>query len=161
MVNENCKPHYTPTEYVIVDETLLVLRGICSFRMFIPQKPEKYVLKIISLCDARSFLFSRGLPYIGKKTRGRNDLLFPFQFILKLTEQLKGTNPNVIFDIWFSIWEFPQEFLRNYLISLSILRKGKKEILPIMVERKLKAAESLKFSFDDTKTIVYQFPKKN
>jgi len=48
----NCKKNYIPHTYCTVDEQLLGFRGKCSFRMYIPSKPDKYGLKIVTLNDA-------------------------------------------------------------------------------------------------------------
>lgn len=69
MFEENCRKYYTPSEYVTIDETLLSFRGRCPFRMYLRNKPDKYGMKIISLCDARTFYFCGGIPYIGKTNK--------------------------------------------------------------------------------------------
>jgi len=45
---------YTPSEYMIVDEMFVGLRGRCAFRMYIKSKLRKYGLKIMSLCNAKT-----------------------------------------------------------------------------------------------------------
>ncbi|XP_033223307.1 piggyBac transposable element-derived protein 3-like [Belonocnema kinseyi] len=63
----NCSRYYSPSEYLTIDETLLSFRGRYSFRMYIPSKPDKYGLKIVSLCDVRKLYFISGIPYVGKE----------------------------------------------------------------------------------------------
>lgn len=46
---ENCKRHYTPGDKITVDEQLLGFRGNCPFRVYIPNKPAKYGIKIVSM----------------------------------------------------------------------------------------------------------------
>lgn len=58
---KNCENYYSPSEYLTIDETFLGFRGKCPFKMYIPSKPDKYVLKIVSLCDARTFYFLGGI----------------------------------------------------------------------------------------------------
>lgn len=73
-----------------MDETLLSFRGKCPFKMYIPSKSDKYGLKIISLCDARTFYFFGGIPYVGKNTLQREGfLLLPTCYAIYLTEKLK------------------------------------------------------------------------
>lgn len=57
--------------------------------MYLPAKPDKYHLKIISICDAKTFYFYSGIPYIGKETRNQNNLLIPTQYVLKLVEPIR------------------------------------------------------------------------
>jgi len=35
-----------------IDETLVVFRGRCPFKMYIPSKPANYGIKVFSLVDA-------------------------------------------------------------------------------------------------------------
>lgn len=37
---ENCKVHYSPSEYLTVDEKLESFKGRCSFRQYMPIKPQ-------------------------------------------------------------------------------------------------------------------------
>ncbi|KAL4098870.1 hypothetical protein QTP88_023388 [Uroleucon formosanum] len=104
-----CKNNYTPSEYVTVDETLLSFPGRCPFKMYLPAKPDKYGLKIISICDAKTFYFYGGIPYIGKETRNPNDLLIPTQYVLNLMEPIMGTNRNVTTDNWFTSIELAEQ----------------------------------------------------
>lgn len=50
----NCTRYYKPHFHCTVDEQLLDFRGKCSFRMYIPSKPDKYGIKLITLNDART-----------------------------------------------------------------------------------------------------------
>nr|XP_023027506.1 piggyBac transposable element-derived protein 4-like [Leptinotarsa decemlineata] len=52
-VNGKFRNHYSPGEYVTIDEMLLAFRGRCAFRMYIPNKPARYGIKIYSLVDDR------------------------------------------------------------------------------------------------------------
>lgn len=73
-----------------VDETLLSFRDRFSFKMFIPSKPDKYGLKIISLSDARTFYLISGIPYVGKEgNKKKGDLNLPTQYVLTLTESVR------------------------------------------------------------------------
>lgn len=47
-----CKMNYSPGSNVTIDEQLLGFRGRCPFRMYIPNKPSKYGIKIPMMCDS-------------------------------------------------------------------------------------------------------------
>ncbi|GBO99332.1 hypothetical protein EVAR_91866_1 [Eumeta japonica] len=49
---ENCKKWYKPGSYITVDEQLVGFRGRCPFRMYIPNKPNKYGLKLVMVADS-------------------------------------------------------------------------------------------------------------
>ena len=52
MVINQCIINCEPGAHVKVDEELLTFRGRCLFRMYIPKKPSKYGLKLVTMCDS-------------------------------------------------------------------------------------------------------------
>lgn len=157
---ENCRKNYTPSEYVTVDEQLLSFRGRCPFKMYIPNKPDKYGIKIVMLCDAKTFYMLNAIPYIGKEERTSN-LPIPTQYVLKLTEPIQDTNRNVTMDNWFTSVPLAVELLKHGLTMVGTLRKNKPEIPPEFLKKNKDNFPSTMFGFDNTKTIVSHFPKKN
>lgn len=157
---KNCSNYYTPSQYITVDETLLSFRGRCPFKMFIPNKPDKYGLKIISICDARTFYFLGGIPYIGKETsKKKSDLSLPTQYVLRLTQSMNGTNRNITTDNWFSSYELAEKLKKRKLSFVGTLRKNK----PQIPESMLRAAPAMtsRFLYQDDKMLVSFSPKKN
>lgn len=68
----NCKSAYVPGSYLCVDEMLVSFRGRCKFVIYMPNKPAKYGLKILIVCDAETFYVCNAYTYIyyGKKSDG-------------------------------------------------------------------------------------------
>lgn len=56
---------YTVGENCTIDEMLAGFRGRCSFRQYIPNKPNKYGIKIQALVDSRTFFTSIMEVYVG------------------------------------------------------------------------------------------------
>ena len=72
-VMTNCKNNYKAGQTVTVDEQLLAFRGRCAFRMYIPNKPAKYGIKLFMVCDAKKLYCLYAIPYLGKSsTEGLN-----------------------------------------------------------------------------------------
>ncbi|KAK3861560.1 hypothetical protein Pcinc_032472 [Petrolisthes cinctipes] len=67
-VVKKCQECYEPGPHLTVDEQLLAFRGRCAFRMYIPNKPAKYGLKIVMMCDVDSHYMCNAIPYLGKGT---------------------------------------------------------------------------------------------
>ncbi|KAK4294826.1 hypothetical protein Pmani_032584 [Petrolisthes manimaculis] len=63
---EKCGKLYVPHENFTVDEQLLGFRGRCPFRMYIPNKPATYGLKLVLINDSKSKYLVGGIPYLGK-----------------------------------------------------------------------------------------------
>ncbi|KAJ8970593.1 hypothetical protein NQ314_001126 [Rhamnusium bicolor] len=68
---QNCQDCYTIGTSVCTDEMLVGLRGRCKFKMYIPNKPDKYRLKIMCCTDARTGYFYSGYIYTGRDSDGR------------------------------------------------------------------------------------------
>jgi hypothetical protein len=66
----NCQKVYTIGTCATIDEMLVSFRGRCKFRMYIPNKPAKYGLKIMALTDSRNHYFLNGYIYVGKNSDG-------------------------------------------------------------------------------------------
>ncbi|XP_071056485.1 piggyBac transposable element-derived protein 4-like [Onthophagus taurus] len=157
----NCKENYTPSEYVTVDETLLSFRGRAPFKMYLPSKPDKYGLKIISLCDAKTFNFCGGIPYVGKETRKRSDFLLPTQYVLSLIEPIVGTNRNVTTDNWFTSLELARALLDRKLTLVGTLRKNKREVPPHMLDVKNLPLMTARFLYSPDETLLSFSKRKN
>lgn len=155
---ENCRNNYTPSEYVTVDEQLLGFRGRCPFRMYIPNKPDKYGIKIVMLCDAKTFYMVSAIPYIGKENRPSN-MSIPTQYVLKLSEPIQKTNRNITVDNWFTSMALASSLKTVGLTIVGTLRKNKPEIPSEFLKPKM--LEPNRFAFDEDVVLVSHTPKKN
>lgn len=63
-----CKMNYSPGSNVTIDEQLLGFRGRCPFRMYIPNKPNEYGIKIPMMSDSGTNYMINAMSYIGKAT---------------------------------------------------------------------------------------------
>lgn len=125
---DNCRSKYTPGAYVTVDEQLLGFRGKCPFRMYIPNKPAKYGLKIVLLCDNKTYYMVDGLPYVGKKTPTAGMPIAEY-FVKEITRSIHGTNRGVTMDNWFTGVKLAEDLLQDpykltVLGTIRLLRKG-------------------------------------
>lgn len=65
---QNCQSVYSIGAAACIDEMLIGFRGRCKFRMYIPNKPRKYGIKLMCLTDARNNYFFNGFIYIQART---------------------------------------------------------------------------------------------
>ena len=64
--NENCAQLRTPSEYLVIDETLYPYQGKIVIRQYNPNKPAKYGILYRSISDSRDPYIYYTLPYAGK-----------------------------------------------------------------------------------------------
>lgn len=156
-----CTASYTPHEYCTIDEQLLSFKGRCPFLVYIPSKPDKYGMKIVCMCDARTYYMLTAISYIGKENRGPNPLQLPTYYAKVLSEPIHGTNRNITLDNWFTSIPLAETMLRDHdLTIIGTLRKNKPEIPVSFQPNNKKEVLSSQFAFDREKTLVSFCPRK-
>lgn len=114
---DNCKNSYSPGQNVTIDEMLAGFRGRCSFRQYIPSKPNKYGIKIFSLVDAEIWYTHNLEIYPGKQPEGPFETSYkPSDVVKRLSEPIYGTGRNITADNWFTDTEVVN-FLKNKKLS--------------------------------------------
>ncbi|XP_014276908.1 piggyBac transposable element-derived protein 4 [Halyomorpha halys] len=152
---KNCLKYYTPSENLTVDRTLLSFRGKCPFKAYSPIRRDKCGLMTISMCDAMTFYYLGGVPYI-KNEKSKGDLPKAAQYVLELAQPFVGSGRNITCDSWFSSFELVDELLRNKLTMVGSLRKNKQQIPPSMM-----LENSTRFLYHPDKMIVSFSPQCN
>jgi len=89
MFAEKCQALYTPLPFVCINETLVGFRGRCLFHVYIPSKPDRYGLKIWSMCDVSSNYLYNLQEYLGKE--------------VELENSSKEPELYVIWQLWFTV----------------------------------------------------------
>lgn len=155
-----CSEYYTPSEHVTVDEQILGFRGRCKFIVYMPQKPDKYGMKVVMMCDAKTAYMISAIPYVGRMTECPTGQSIPSYYVLKLSEPIHHTNRNITMDNWFSSIQLANELRNIGLTMIGTLRKNKPEIPPKFLSMKKDFPTSV-FAFDKNITLVSHVPKKN
>lgn len=50
----NCKLNYSLSSYATIDEMLVSFRGWSKFKIYMPNKPTKYGIKLMCITDSRT-----------------------------------------------------------------------------------------------------------
>lgn len=158
---ENIQKHYVPSENLTIDEMLLSFRGRCPFRVYIPNKPAKYGIKIQALVDAEKFYILKLEIYAGKQPPGPYQLSNKaFDIVSRLVEPITKTNRNLTFDNWFTSYPLMIHLLKDHsLTSVGTVRKNKTSVPEIF--KKGTEVNSSRFGFQNDITLVSYVPKKN
>ncbi|GBP21878.1 PiggyBac transposable element-derived protein 4 [Eumeta japonica] len=159
---ENCKKLYKPGSYITVDEQLVGFRGRCPFRMYIPNKPNKYGLKLVMIADSSTKYMCNAIPYMGKNTNTGNEPLANY-FVKELCKPYQGSNRNITMDNWFTSVPLAAELLKPpYKFTVvGTLRSNKREIPKEMVNTRNRPVGNSIFGFDKEMTLVSYKPKTN
>ncbi|RZF45385.1 hypothetical protein LSTR_LSTR002828 [Laodelphax striatellus] len=162
----NCQVLYKIGESACVDEMLVAFRGRCKFKMYIPNKPCKYGLKIMCLTDARTGYLFNAYVYAGKDSDGltldaqEKKLMKPTQSVIRLAKPLEQSNRNITADNWFSSIELANVLRTKGLTYVGTIKKNKKEIPTEFLPNRKKELGSSMFGFTNDTTLVSYSPKK-
>ena len=157
---ENCKSLYFIGESATVDEMLVSFRGRCRFKMYMPNKPAKYGLKIQCLTDSRTSYLYNAYIYCGKDSDGfgltaeERKLLKPTQAMLRLAEPLFNSNINITADNWYSSIQLVDVLRTKKLTYVGTLRKNKAEIPASFLPSRKRLEGSTLYAFREECTLI-------
>lgn len=156
-----CRTAYTPFHNVTIDEKLEAFRGRCSFRQYMPNKPNKYGIKIFALADSKTFYAMDLEVYLGKQPDGPYAIDNSAAAVVKrLCNSIKGTHRNVTCDNWFTSIDLVTFLLKEYRLTfLGTVRKNKRE-LPVEFSAPARRPPGTSmFGFQKDITLVSYIPK--
>ena len=110
-----CKENWVAGPIVTVDEQLLGFRGRVLFRMYMPDKPNKYGVKIFMAADGETHYMLFAVPYLGK---GSCPDLPPHMnqghyFTLEVLQHLMQAGRTICLDNWFTSRNLTKELQRH------------------------------------------------
>lgn len=160
MLMTQCRNNYVPGTNVTIDEQLLAFRGRCKFRMYIPNKPAKYGIKLEMVCDSGTRYMVNCTPYLGKGTDTRGVPLGEY-FVKELTRSIHGTNRNVTMDNWFTSVPLAKQLSQKpYKLTLvGTMRANKKEIPEELKNNRSRDVGTTMFCYDGPLTLLSYKPK--
>lgn len=160
---KNCRDNYKASSYVTIDEQLVGFRGNCSFRMYIPSKPNKYGIKIVEMCDNSTKYLLEAIIYVGKGTVEAGKPVVA-ALVNRLVESIKGSNRNVTMDNWFSSIPLVISMLNEKKLTVvCTVKQNKPEFPKDFTNSKLKnrSVGSSMFLFHEHLTAVSYKTKEN
>lgn len=163
----NSRSIYSPSSNVTIDEMLVPFRGRCSFRVFMPNKPRKYGIKVMCLCDSKTSYLINAYIYTGRGSDATSlseqekTLSIPCQAVIKLCKPIVSTNRNITADNWFSCEEVLDELLKRNLTYVGTVKKNKKFIPREFLPDASRTEKSSIYGFRDKTTLLSFVPKKN
>ena len=152
---------YNLGESVTIDEQLVGTRGRCSFKQYIPTKPNKYGIKIFWLADSFTSYPYLAEVYIGRqpgadRSRGSGPAI-----LRRLSQPLENTGRNITVDNFFTDFQTAKDLLAKRVTLVGTVRKNKRDIPKDFQPHRNRPVESSLFGFDGQLTIVSYVPKKN
>lgn len=116
---DNFQRYYSPGVNVTVDEMIIPFRGKCKFRIYLPNKPAKYGIKVQCLTDTRNNYVYNAYIYTGKGSDGHTLSIEEKKFgirtqsVIRLYKGLENSHRNVKGDNWFSSLQLVDELKKK------------------------------------------------
>lgn len=161
---QNCIKCFSPSEYVTIDEQLIKFRGRCPFRVYLPNKPAKYGLKIFALVDSKMRYTYNMEVYCAKQPEGPFQISnSPSDVVKRLMSTLMNSGRNLTTDNWYTSIPLANDLLKEKITLVGTLRKNKREIPNEFLPQTAKKREvnSSIFGFQNDLTLVSYKPKPN
>ena len=154
---KKCRKCYIVSAFITVDEQLIPFRGRCSFKQYMPSKPDKYGMKLFLLCDCLTGYTFNGKPYIRRQGNQRNVGLA--SDVLKiLSSPLHFSGINITTDNWFTRSQLAADLLQKQITLLGTMRKNRRELPCEFATGKRRSVGSSMFGFSDRQRRMY--PRK-
>ena len=155
-----CRSSYKAGIDVTIDEQLMTFRGRCPFKMYLPDKPGRYGVKIWILADSKTNYCCNLEVYTGKRGSSR-EVGQSSRVVLELTDYISNSGRNVTGDNFFTSLPLVRTLLGRNLTCNGTIRKNKADIPPELVPNPQRQVESSIFAFQRNCTMVSYVPKRN
>lgn len=121
-----------------VDESLIPFRGRVIFRQYNKSKQHKYGIKLFKLCSNPGYTVKVQV-YAGKNYDNVNTT--PTNVVFALCEGYLNKGHTVCTDNWYTSLDLAQKLLAGQTHLIGTLRKNRRGLPQIVVQRNLKAGE--------------------
>ena len=101
-VENNCRKACVPSPYITTDDELLPHKATCRFIHHVPNKPDKFKMKIWMAVDATTKYLFNSFPYLGNDESMDNSLDLPKCVATKLMQLIFKRVNNVTCDNFFT-----------------------------------------------------------
>lgn len=141
IVMRNCRKLLTPTDCVVVDESMVPFQGRLLIRQYNPNKTHKYGLKIYKATTDDGYVWKYKV-YCGQDPQIPN-LDKPGSVIVELCEDLLDQGRLIIADNWYTSIPLAEYLLTRKTDLCGTLRKNRKNIPLLVKNKKLKRGEQI------------------
>jgi hypothetical protein len=131
---------YYPEEAVTVDEGMCPFRGRVSFRVYMPQKPNKYGMKLLILAESRTGYIWNFEVYHGKYPEVDNSAAGA---VKQLLDKLTNKGHTVYVDQFYTRVPLAEELATAHNGLIGTIMKSRKGLPKALKEAKIKKGEQV------------------
>ena len=156
---QKCRTCYNPSANCTIDEQLVGFRGRCPFRVYMPQKLDKYGIKIWWSCDSATDYAFNGQVYLGREGN-LPEVGLTRRVVEDLSRPIEHTGRNLTMDNFFTSIPLAQNLLTKGLTLLGTLKANKPEIPQEFQKDRSKEVQSSLHGFNNKMTLCSYVPKR-
>lgn len=160
MFVRRCQLCYNPGPHVTVDEQLVGFRGRCGFRVYMSNKPDKYGIKIWTLCDVNTSYCFKSQVYLGRQ-QNAPDVGQSQRVVEALVQPIHNSGRNVTTDNFFTSYPLALSLLQRGLTLVGTMRQNKPQLPRAMARSRNRELHSTIFGFTNDVTLCSYVPKRS
>jgi hypothetical protein len=141
-VRDKCLELFIPGQNIAIDESTIAFKGRIAFKMYNPQKPTKWGIRVFTLADSDTGYVATFEPYYGNETTQRlirPDLPFTSKIVLHLCTELlqksNGDGYHLFTDRYYTGCQLAMELL-DLKIHLTVTIQKNRQGLPVEAKQK-------------------------
>ena len=161
-MKQKCLELFHPYQNIVIDESTISFKGRTQYKMYNPQKPHKWGLRVFSLADSKTGYLCGFEPYYGSATTNslpRPDLQFTARIVLHLcsevTDKVGGEGYHLFTDRYYTGHILAVELLKKNIHTTGTVMRNRQG-LPAEIKRnlKLKKYEVASWSLQNKEVVV-------
>jgi len=136
---------YSPGENIAIDEGMIAWRGNLSFRVYMPDKPDKFGVKLFMLCDSSNGYCPRFEIYHGTSTQPSEKGKI-YDLVMRLMDPYLGKGHKLYVDNYYTSPILFHDLYQRQTGACGTLRVNRKGVPQELKTVKLKKGESVAMS---------------
>lgn len=133
---------YSPGENIAIDEGMIAWRGNLSFRVYMPDKPDKFGVKLFMLCDSTNGYCSRFEMYHGSQET-QSDKGKIYDLVMRLINPYLGKGHKLYVDNYYTSPILFHDLFHRQTGACGTMRANRKGVPADLKTVKLKKGESV------------------
>ena len=119
--------YFKPGKELSIDEAMIKFKGRHFIKQYMPNKPDKWGIKVYYIADAKTGYLLKGNIYLGKKESTNKDFLLGEQVVLNLAKEYENQYHHIFFDNFFSSVNLLSILLEKKTYACGTIRANRKE----------------------------------
>jgi len=125
---DNCISAFKPKENLTIDEQLIPCKTRCRFIQYMPNKPDKFGIKLWALVDVETKYFLNGSFYLGKDDNRDPKQSLSHHVVKKLCQPYSKKGYNITCDNFFTSLSLAKELKSNSISIVGTMRMNRREL---------------------------------